>query len=171
MDLFQMVAAGVIIMLAVLAGACLAALWHSSSRSANREQSPTPLRRAEPHGKRGSSPAKPVGSSVRPAPSAAAGRKEVAQGLADRVAQWDRLKQDRPRIQAAIMEGDGRALFDLAAEYKKLGFEHAAHELFEKARWLGSSGQPADRAASSQERGGATKTESSARAPGERRAL
>ncbi len=170
MILLETVAAGVIIVSAVVAGACLAALWHSSTRSKKREQPSVRSRSAMPRRQDVSSQAKPLGSSARPARGTATERRNIPQGVGDRTAQWSRLKQDRPRIQAAITKGDAKVLYELASEYKRLGFEHAAHELFEKAMRLGSPGGPADRAASSQERGGATKTESSARAPGERRA-
>ena len=76
--------------------------------------------------------------------------------------------QDRPRIQAAIMKGDAKALYELASEYKKQGLQHAANELFQKAKWLGSYGELADQVTSLQNKVGPTNSEPSMGATKER---
>ena len=163
MDLFQIVAAGIIMALAVVVGAALAALWHSSSGSNAREERRVPSRPPERQSKGPTSQVKPLGSSARPARSIGTEKREAAQEWVDRTAEVGRLVQDRARIQAAITKGDAKALYELASEYEKLGFHHAANELSQKAKWLGLSGQVAEHVGPSQRQGGSASNEVSKR--------
>ena len=169
MDLFQTIAAGVIVVLAVVAGASLAALWHSSRQSHGREEQHRGPRREKERRRGPEMQTVARRGSLVPGASSAPGRQQTAPTGGSRTAEVERLKRDRPTIQAAIIKGDAKALYQLASEYQRLGFEHAAHELFEKAKWIDSSGQRAEQAGSSQERGGATKAQSSPGVPEERR--
>jgi hypothetical protein len=159
MDLFQFIAAGIIMALAVVVGAVLAALWHSPRGSNARQERHASSRSP---GRQSKGPFPQTTPLKRPPPAvrgSEAEKRAAAQGLAERAAEMARLMQDRARIQAAITKGNAKALYELASEYEKLGFHHAAGELSQKAKGLAFGGHvtehvgPLDRQGRSARRG------------------